>query len=122
MKYIIVRTQFEGVHCFPNPPKDVAYLKNSHRHMFGVVVKVEVMHNDRELEFHKLKHKIGVYIQAKLDDNGVWQMGRLSCEDVAEELLFWLRKEYGNLFINDRFFSVEVNEDGENGAVVDNKY
>ena len=122
MKLIVVRTSFEGIHCYPDAPQTVSYLKHPHRHLFKVEAKIGVNHNDRELEFICVKHKIdNDYIRPKLDDNGVWQMGRLSCEQVADDLVEFLTKEYGNLFIRDRYFSVEVSEDGENGAIVNNE-
>lgn len=120
MRYIFITSSFEGLHRYPDAPDDVAYLRNSHRHIFGLKIKVEVKHNDRELEFIRLQHKVNTYLDAKMDDNHVWNLGRRSCEDVAQELLEFLRKEYGTGFIDDRWMSVEVNEDGFCGAVVDN--
>jgi len=42
-KYIIIKTQFEALHCWPDCPyEDVEFLKNSHRHIFYVTVKFKI--------------------------------------------------------------------------------
>ena len=49
--YIIVKTSFRGFHQYKDAPDQVAFLKNLHRHDFIVEAKIEVKHDDRELEF-----------------------------------------------------------------------
>lgn len=110
---VFVQTQFEGIHCWPEAPDEVAFLRNPHRHIFHVKVYVEVWHNDRELEFIMLKHRINEYLGQYISD-GVWQMGRTSCEDVAEMLVTFLRGQYSC-----RFVRISVDEDGENGCFLD---
>lgn len=109
------RTQFEGIHCWPEAPDEVSYLRNPHRHIFEVVAEIEVEHNDRDLEFIMVKHQIDKRLSCELDDHGVWQMGRTSCEDVAEMLLGFLEGKYPN-----RTIFVSVYEDGENGCTLGN--
>ena len=114
MRSVIVKTSYEGVHCWPQAPQEVAYLANPHRHIFHIEAEIEVFHNDRELEFIMIKHKIDRCIGWHLDNNGVWQMGAMSCEQVAEEVLGMLQEEYGT----DRRMCVSVFEDNENGCRV----
>lgn len=117
---ITITTKYEGVHCYPEAPDCVAYLRQPHRHMFGVRVEVEVFDDDREIEFIMLKHQVDDYIKSHCDDNGVWQMGRLSCEQVCNGIL-----KYLFAFVKwpeGRHWSVMVDEDGENGATVSGKF
>ncbi len=120
MKTIAARVQFEGVHNWPEAPYEVSFLRQPHRHIFGVTAEVEVFKNDREIEFIMLGHKIKKHFaeKAKKDANGVWQMGRTSCEDVATELVEWLDKMYCEN--GHRYIIVTVDEDGENFVTVDN--
>lgn len=113
MKTIVVKTSFEGIHCWPEAPAEVKYLRQLHRHIFNVVVEIEVKHMDRELEFIMVKHKLNEWLAEHFDSQGVWQMGRLSCEQVAWELVEKLSQQYGT-----RFIKVCVLEDGENGACI----
>lgn len=110
MKMIKVTTQFEGQHCWPDAPEEVIFLRNVHRHMFCVCVRMEVFHNDREIEFIILKHQVEDFI-ADAD----WPL-HTSCEMMCESILEFIQSKYGP----GRRISVEVSEDGENGAVVTN--
>lgn len=111
---IHVETQFEGIHNWPEAPAEVEFLRQLHRHMFMVHAEIAVDHNDRDIEFIMVKHRLDAYIKEHLDKNGVWQMGRMSCEQVAIELAHVLIEEYGD----HRTIDVGVYEDGENGAYV----
>lgn len=111
--------QFEGVHCYPEAPLEVAYLREPHRHIFNVEVEVDVFDNDREIEFIMLGHQIKKYIKSfSHDEYGVVQLGSWSCEKVANaivgELLDIIPKS------NQRDIIVTVMEDNENGATVYN--
>lgn len=113
-RQVYCRTQFKGFHYWPDAPEDVRYLRDYHRHIFGVMVTVDVTHGDRDVEFHNLKQHVDNIIDAMpdgvkyLDDD----MQRWSCERWAEEI--------GTVLLADGYdvYAVEVNEDGENGAVV----
>jgi len=113
--------QVEGTHNWPDCPfEEVAYLRDPHRHMFGVKAYVEVKHDDRDVEFIRLKHRIESYLlttygQPILEPLG-WEIcdnkricifGATSCEMLAKELI----KQFN-------LSRCEVDEDGENGAIV----
>lgn len=96
-----------GFHNYPNAPEEVEYLKARHRHVFKFRVSVSVTHDDREIEFHMLKSWVeGLYAE-ELEAN------HKSCEMLAEDLVQRILQHYPH-----RDISVEVSEDGENGAVV----
>lgn len=108
--------QVEGTHFYGEAPDEVAYLRESHRHMFGIRAEVEVFHDDREVEFIMMKH----FLDSCLTKNYHWcsvrrlfDFGRTSCEMIATCLVGELRVKYG-----ERNITVTVDEDGENGAVV----
>lgn len=110
-RQITVRGQYVGFHAYEDAPDEVAFLKNSHRHVFKWEAHIEVYHNDRELEFFIVQSKIENLIVpfATLTGN----LG--SCETQAERIL----KGLVNLYGADRWYKVSVSEDGENdGAVI----
>ena len=125
LKTITVRTEFEGIHNYPEAPKEVYYLRLPHRHIFHVEVTIEVKHDDRDIEFIMLKHKIDKYIEKYLDDNNVWNMGRKSCEQVADDIVVFLYLQYcvdpKYKQATNRYIKVSVFEDGENGATVERR-
>ena len=103
-RYIVVKTQFEALHCWPECPiEEVSFLKNLHRHIFYVVMKWKVWHTDRQKEFIVTKRAVDTAIQ-KWDKD----LGRASCEDIADRL--------HDTFLDCTF--VSVFEDNENGVEV----
>lgn len=106
---IIVRTQFEGFHKYPAAPEGVEFLKNEHRHIFHVEAKIEVFHDDRELEFILVKR----FLNSQLTDG---QMNHKSCEMMAADLINKIEEK----FPGERAISVKVFEDNENGGEVSN--
>lgn len=114
-RFITCTTSFEGIHCWPEAPEEVAYLRNPHRHMFRVSATISVKHNDRDIEFIMVKHHIDQWIRLQTNSRGVYEMGRNSCEDTADLILQWIASKYPK-----RHISVSVFEDGENGCTIDN--
>lgn len=107
-KYIVVKLVVEGIHCWPECPiEEVKFLREPHRHLFHIRASKEVSHNDRDIEIIKLKRDIRAYLWETYGDGRQCQFDRMSCEDLAEEIL----KEF-NCEV------VEVLEDNENGAIV----
>lgn len=107
-----VKTVFEGVHAWPECPNGrYDHIRVPHRHLFHVQVDIEQRHNDRDLEFLDLKHRLNRFIQDRYEYN----LGRRSCEMIAEDITDWLRELCGT----ERRMKVEVSEDGENGAVLE---
>ena len=105
--YIIIKTQFSATHCWPECPiEDVAYLKNPHRHVFHVKLKIAVFHSDRDVEFINAKNQLNQTLQENWENT---DLGSLSCEMIAEHLM--------KFFPNTVY--VEVLEDGENGACIE---
>jgi hypothetical protein len=102
--YIWIQFQFEGFHQWPDAPEVVGFLRNRHRHLFHVKVTWQVAHNDRHLEFfiQQARAKAVVEQLKQIEQVNLW-----SCEEWASNLLKQLQA-----------VSVEVSEDGENGAIV----
>jgi hypothetical protein len=117
--FITVKTQFEGVHCYPDAPVEVEYLRNPHRHIFHVEAEIEVFHDDRELEFIMVKHSIENFVETH------GELGSMSCEMIAKELQdhlknlypiteeMMLKSHYNKL---NRKVNIRISEDGENGV------
>ena len=96
-QYVICALQMEGFHCWPEADGELAYLKNSHRHIFFITAEFPV------------RNAIKRYLLSKYgDEDGACHFGRRSCEDIAAEIL--------NQFENST--SCTVLEDGFGGARV----
>jgi len=108
-KIIIVKTQFEATHCWPecNIPA-VSFLKNEHRHLFYVKVALEIK-EDRQVEFLTLKKEVEKF--TFMNYRGL-NLGSKSCEVIAEEIFKFVTYSFESCF------SVQVFEDNENGAEV----
>lgn len=106
---IIVRFDFMATHHWPKAPSEVSFLKKEHRHLFKVSAKIEVSHNDRELEFFIVQSNLKDFVKT-----WGYQLGSMSCEDMAIKIAMFILYSYG-----DRKVSVEVSEDGENSAIVE---
>lgn len=102
---VFCRTKFESFHCWPDAPDEVNFLRVRHRHMFGVKAFKTVYHTDRDVEFILLKREVERTIEVFIEeeDTANW-----SCERWALELLKACK-----------LTRVEVDEDGENGAIVE---
>lgn len=107
---IIVKGQFEHQHRYYEAPEEVSYLRSLHRHLFHYEVELEVFHDDRELEFIMVKHRIDAFVERSKDSWG----DLVSCEQMALAIGNYLRNKYGF----DRALTVSVLEDNENGAKI----
>ncbi len=112
--YVYCTYSFEAIHRWSNCNiEEVEFLKYPHRHKFNCRVKVEVNHNDRDIEFIVLSRRLKEFINANIL-NDCSDIGTLSCEMIAEKIF-----DYFNLlYPNKNYWEIEVNEDGENGAIL----
>ena len=108
---IVVKGQFEAIHSWDKcPHKDVSFLKWPHRHIFHVVLKLIVTHDDRDLEFIKIKRILEDHLIYKYHR---YDLGSKSCEMLAEEI-----GDYFNRLIENKVAFVSVSEDEENSAEI----
>ena len=110
MVMIHVKFSRGGIHCYPDAPDAVAFLRFPHFHYFHFEVDVEVNHDNREIEFILFRD----WCEALYGEK-VLQLKGKSCEMIAKELIERIEKEYGK-----RRITVKVTEDDINGAIVDN--
>lgn len=107
-RQIFVKFTKEGLHRYPDAPADVAFLRNTHRHIFHFRVSIAVSHNDRDIEFILFKRELeGLY------SGGIMNIDYKSCEMLGEELIDYISVKYPA-----RDIEVEVSEDDENGAII----
>lgn len=115
-KFIEVKAQIDMHHFYKNAdPKDPinGFLANMHRHIFKVTAVIEVFHDDRELEFFKVKDSLDMWLtQYRKKHNGT----DFSCEMVATKLLGNIKLMYPRGF--ERTIEIKVSEDGECAAIV----
>ena len=120
-KSIWVTFRKEGVHMYPGAdtdPKlatgdwdDVSFLGVPHRHIFHFKIRIEVFHNDRDIEFIQFKRWME-RLYAEVDSStSVLQLNHKSCEMIADDLYKEISAKYPG-----RFVEIDVAEDGENGC------
>ena len=108
----------EGIHCYPAASSDpalatgdeydVSFLGTPHRHIFHFRVWIDVLHNDRDIEFIQFKRWL-----ENLYKDGILQLDYKSCEMMSDDLYTQIAARYP-----DRAVWIEVAEDGENGALI----
>ena len=108
----------EGIHRYPaaavredlntTDEYDVTFLSYPHRHIFHFRVWIDVLHNDRDIEFIQFKRWLeNLYATSTLKLE--WK----SCEMIADDLYIQIADRYP-----DRAVWIEVAEDGENGCLI----
>lgn len=115
-KSIWVTFQKEGVHKYPGADTDpalatgdwddVSFLGYPHRHIFHFKVRIEVFHNDRDIEFIQFKRWC-----ERLYAGGTLELDHKSCEMIADDLFAQISTRYPG-----RFIEIDVSEDNENGC------
>ena len=115
---IWITFQKEGIHCYPaaaTAPElatgdeyDVSFLGSPHRHIFHFRVWIDVVHNDRDIEFIQFKRWL-----ENLYASGTIQLDYKSCEMMSDELHTHISQKYP-----DREVWIEISEDGENGSFI----
>ena len=107
----------EGIHKYPaaledpdlatGDEYDVSFLGYPHRHIFHFKVRIQVTHNDRDIELIQFKRWL-----EKLYE-GTLQLDYKSCEMIADDLYEAISVKYPG-----RFVEIDVAEDGENGCTI----
>ena len=108
----------EGIHRYPAAAVredlntvdeyDVTFLSYPHRHIFHFRVWIDVLHNDRDIEFIQFKRWL-----ENLYTSSILKLEWKSCEMIADDLYIQIADRYPN-----RAVWIEVAEDGENGCLI----
>jgi hypothetical protein len=117
-RQIWVTFRKEGIHRYPaaavredlntTDEYDVTFLSYPHRHIFHFRVWIDVLHNDRDIEFIQFKRWLeNLYATSALKLE--WK----SCEMIADDLYLQIAGRYPG-----RAITIEVSEDGENGCTI----
>lgn len=109
---IIVTLQIEGIHRWPKALElfpEVKYLSDPHRHIFHIVAKKKVNHDDRDIEIIMFKKELQDYFKRNFwcDQLKMVDFRSKSCEMIAKDLMEAYNLDY-----------CSVLEDNENGAEV----
>jgi len=117
-KSIWVTFRKEGIHMYPaaatdpalatGDEYDVSFLATPHRHIFHFKVRIEVFHEDRDIEFIQFKRWL-----EKLYNQGTLELNHRSCEMISDDLYKEISTKYPS-----RFVEIEISEDGENGSLI----
>jgi hypothetical protein len=113
-RWIWVTFQKEGIHCYPaaleDPAlEDVKFLGHPHRHTFHFKVEIQVVHNDRDIEFIQFKRWL-----ESLYTGGILELDYQSCEMMCDSLYLQIAEKY-----SDRDVHITISEDNENGATIE---
>ncbi|MBQ0154167.1 MAG: hypothetical protein KBS70_05220 [Bacteroidales bacterium] len=102
--FVETYNQIEGFHKWENAPKECAYLRNRHRHLFVIRCSFDVQDEDREIEINMRQNEIESFLRLQF---GIpMELGGRSCEHLAHLLM----ERYSNLC------KVTVLEDNYGGA------
>ena len=111
-RYITVAAQAEGLHHWPGAPEAESYLRQPHRHLFTITIRMQVRHGDREIEINAfarwLHDQVLPALATASHDGGPADFGTRSCEQLAEQITGQIRTRHGE----DRWIECEVLEDG----------
>lgn len=117
-KSIWVTFRKEGIHLYPaaltdpslktGDEYDVSFLGYPHRHIFHFKVRIQVFHDDRDIEFIQFKRWL-----ENLYNQGTLELNHKSCEMISDDLYQQISAKYPS-----RFVEIEVSEDGENGSLI----
>jgi len=103
---IVIKTQFEAIHKWEDCPiEQVYYLRYPHRHVFHIIMKWKVNHDDRDKEFIFMKQQVNLYIHETFNEKN---LGNMSCEQISDAL----KKVFPAVCF------ISVFEDNENGVEV----
>lgn len=102
-----VKHSSSGFHSWPDATPHREYLSHPHRHQFVTTVWLTVEHGDREVEFHDVLDAVSRVMYDGRD------FGPCSCEAIASKVLTEVVRYWPG-----RDCVVEVSEDGECGALV----
>ncbi len=118
-RWIEVPFQKEGKHFYPGADThpdlatgdeyDVSFLGREHFHYFYFAVRIEVFHNDRDLEFIQFRRWL-----ERLYDTGTLQLNHKSCEMIAEDLHARVSEKWPG-----RDMVISVAEDNINRAILE---
>ena len=114
-RWVEVTFRKAGLHSYPAAQFEeglqaVSYLSHTHRHLFHFTVKIEVFHNDRDIEFLMFLQECESLMEYTGAICG-------SCEMMAEYIIENISKKYTG-----RDMIVKVSEDGENSAILEFDY
>lgn len=122
--FIRVKTQFEGLHRWPDAPEPEEYLRSPHRHLFVAEADIEVFHDDREIEINACARWLDTVIPSfavpppaapqPMAEAGPLHLGSQSCEQLATRITEAILDRHGR----HRSIRCAVLEDGILGAGV----
>ena len=120
--FIIVKNSFKATHNWPQASQvagdQVKFLEAEHRHTFHFKTSLEVMHDDRDVEFFVFQAQVreafnDLYGPRPEGIELAYRLGRKSCEMLGKEVIAKLREKYSY----NQSIMCEVWEDNEVGAL-----
>lgn len=109
--FVKIKLAVQGMHHWPEAAFPVQFLSQNHRHTFTIRVKIFVKHDNRDVEFIKLKQVIRSWLHSHFakNQNGDFEFGPESCESLSRKLAF----ELGGYVNLGEIASISFSEDEE---------
>ena len=106
---IEVTDSFLGTHFWKDCPfEEVAFLKHEHHHDFIVKASCVVVHDDRDIEFLRVRKAIRKFMSSNyVKQYEIIRFCGRSCEMISTEITEFLKNTFG-----DKNWKVSVSEDG----------
>lgn len=112
-QFIEIETQFDGIHNWQSCPiEEVSYLKNPHRHIIIVKVRINTS-KDRQIEFYMFKKDVDDLIDRLFGRDRVKKLNQKSMETIALMIAKGLLPKYPHHLI------VSCSEDGQGTGIVE---
>lgn len=92
-KQVICKITIEGFHNYPQPPKQVSFLSDIHRHQFEITFAYDVKHLNRDVEIFIQRDEVQDYLYEAYGNP--CQFGAMSCEHIANEILEFIEPDGG---------------------------
>ncbi|WP_239376973.1 hypothetical protein [Frankia sp. Cj5] len=112
--FVEITSRCEGLHHWPEAPPQERYLRDPHRHTFVAVVRVQVFHDDRDIEINALARWLNhawtslATSHREIGDGRLLDFGTQSCEQFSRAITQLVIDRHGD----QREITCTVLEDG----------
>ena len=85
---VVVVFSIPGLHYWAEAPKQTDYLRNPHRHQFGIEASFAVSDNNRQVEYFDIEEQIMAWLREMYWDGmrKLYYFGAMSCEQIAQAI------------------------------------
>jgi hypothetical protein len=112
MTELVISTEIDGIHCWPDAPDKYKEFKNPHRHLFKIICIISVNWSGspdrRDKELWELRADVnGLIKKIGIEKGPIIDFGSKSCEGIADNIKMLLAPEYGDdvkVFVGEEYW------------------